>query len=213
MTVVINHGTGTGTGTSKLSIVAAVHMPTLGIGCVQQLPWTITEDLKWFQKLTHGSSVIMGHKTWQSLPTRPLKHRTNIVITTQSNNKCWSSESDKNVRVAASYSEAIDIWCNDVELNTKPAFIIGGGKVYKQALVDPQCDTLYLSKLMFTDNKMDPCNTACFDTFFPTLGDTWQLAPPASPVVTFSHGVRVCPIHGHLTLVKGGVYVYNKMIA
>ena len=51
-----------------------------GIGQANQLPWKISEDLKHFKKLTLNSTVIMGRKTWDSLPIKPLPNRRNIIL-------------------------------------------------------------------------------------------------------------------------------------
>jgi dihydrofolate reductase len=63
-----------------ISIIVAVS-EDLGIGKDNKLLWNISEDLKRFKRLTSGNTVIMGKKTWESLPRRPLPDRTNIVLT------------------------------------------------------------------------------------------------------------------------------------
>ena len=63
-----------------ISIIVAVS-ENLGIGRNNELLWHISEDLKRFKKLTFGKTVIMGKKTWESLPRRPLQGRKNIVLT------------------------------------------------------------------------------------------------------------------------------------
>ena len=62
-----------------------------GIGKDGKLPWHISEDLKNFKKITNNSTIIMGRKTWDSLPEaqRPLKERVNIVMSRDTN---WSAE-------------------------------------------------------------------------------------------------------------------------
>eukprot|EP01031_Cornospumella_fuschlensis_P034236 gene34235-41442_t len=73
-----------------VSLVVAVHYPSLGIGYKGGLPWRIAEDMKFFQKVTSSTettgtqnAVIMGRKTWESIPEkfRPLKDRLNVVLT------------------------------------------------------------------------------------------------------------------------------------
>lgn len=55
-----------------------------GIGMEGKLPWpTIKEDFQWFKKHTEGQIVVMGRKTWDSLPIKPLPNRTNVVLTTR----------------------------------------------------------------------------------------------------------------------------------
>ena len=63
-----------------ISIIVAVS-EDWGIGKDNELLWHISEDLKRFKRLTTGKTVIMGKKTWESLPRRPLPGRKNIVLT------------------------------------------------------------------------------------------------------------------------------------
>src|ERR1700759_4767367 len=58
------------------------------IGKDGAIPWRISDDLKRFKQLTVGKTVVMGRKTWDSLPKRPLPDRTNIVLT---RNHSWSA--------------------------------------------------------------------------------------------------------------------------
>jgi dihydrofolate reductase len=89
------------------------------------LPWHLPEDLAHFKQVTMGSPVIMGRKTWDSLPPRfrPLPGRDNIVVTRQPD---WKADG---ARRAASLADAIAM-CGD-----KPqAWVIGGADIYHQAL-------------------------------------------------------------------------------
>jgi len=88
------------------------------------MPWHLPEDLAHFKQLTHGHPVIMGRKTWDSLPPkfRPLPGRANIVITRQDD---WASEG---VRRAASLKEALQIAGEAAEI-----WVIGGAQIYAQA--------------------------------------------------------------------------------
>ena len=63
-----------------ISIIAAVS-EDWGIGKDNELLWRIPDDLKRFKRLTTGNAIIMGKKTWESLPRRPLPDRKNIVLT------------------------------------------------------------------------------------------------------------------------------------
>jgi dihydrofolate reductase len=94
------------------------------IGKDGTMPWHVPEDLAHFKQLTHGCPVIMGRKTWDSLPPRfrPLSGRTNIVITRQDD---WAADGATRV---GSLEEALqragsvpDIW------------VIGGAQIYAQA--------------------------------------------------------------------------------
>ncbi len=120
------------------------------IGKNGTIPWNLPEDLAFFKKITTGHTVIMGRKTWESLPPkyRPLPNRKNIVITTQ-----------KEYVVP----EGVDIMHNISEIpNLYPKtkrFIIGGAQIYKETLAF--ADTLYITEVHM---QVDHC-----DTFFPDI--------------------------------------------
>jgi dihydrofolate reductase len=94
------------------------------IGKDNQMPWHLPEDLAHFKRVTLGQPVIMGRKTWDSLPARfrPLPGRLNIVVTRQSD---WQAEGALR---AASIEEAMRL-CGDVP----DAWIMGGAEIYRQA--------------------------------------------------------------------------------
>ena len=96
-------------------------------GCIGKnntLPFSIREDLKRFKRLTTGHDIIMGSKTWDSLPKKPLPNRKNIIITR--NNLNFYDNTNENIKYVNSLEEAFDISSNP--------FVIGGGQIYKQAL-------------------------------------------------------------------------------
>lgn len=94
------------------------------IGKDNQMPWHLPEDLAHFKRVTLGQPVIMGRKTWDSLPPkfRPLPGRTNIVVTRQADWRC-----DGALR-AGSIEEAMRL-CADAP----DAWIMGGADIYRQA--------------------------------------------------------------------------------
>ena len=104
------------------------------IGREGGLPWHISSDLKRFKEITMGKPVIMGRKTWDSLPKRPLPGRRNIVITRQPDFRAEGAE------VVASPEEALALCAGEAELA-----VIGGGEVYK--LFWPHVDRLYLTEV------------------------------------------------------------------
>jgi dihydrofolate reductase len=137
----------------KISIIVAI-ANNWAIGKDNQLLWHISRDLQRFKKITLGHQVIMGKKTYESLPFRPLKNRTNVVIT--------DNPDDKFVGCITIYSiqQALDL-CNDAE----ESFIIGGGSVYKQFL--PYANKFYLTRV-HKDFEAD--------TFFPEIDfSEWKL--------------------------------------
>ena len=95
------------------------------IGKDNTLPWHLPEDMAHFKRLTMGCPVIMGRKTWESLPPkfRPLPGRLNIVLTRQAD---WRAQGAQR---AASLPEAMALCPPD-----STAWIIGGAEVYAQAL-------------------------------------------------------------------------------
>ena len=90
-----------------------------GIGKNDKLPWHISEDLKNFKKITLDSTIIMGRKTWMSLPFKPLPKRRNIVL---------SSSNIPNVEVYHNIEDCIRILKKE---SISKIFIIGGASIYK----------------------------------------------------------------------------------
>ncbi len=105
----------------ELTIIAAVSLNNV-IGNKNKLIWKLSDDLKRFKELTTGHSIIMGRKTFDSLP-KPLPNRDNIVITRSSN------YSKPDIKVCSSIEDAINLTKTD----TQP-FIIGGGEIYSQTI-------------------------------------------------------------------------------
>jgi len=114
-----------------ISIIVAI-AENYAIGKNNDLLWHIPEDLKRFRKLTTGHTVVMGKKTYESLPRRPLPNRVNIVISDDP-----EDQFDQCV-MAGSIDDAIN---KLVPLDEN--FIIGGASVYRQLL--PFCDRLYIT--------------------------------------------------------------------
>ncbi|MGN0533047.1 MAG: dihydrofolate reductase [Eubacterium sp.] len=129
----------------KVSIIAAVGR-NLELGRGNDLIWHFKEDMKFFKETTMGSSVIMGRKTFESLP-KALPGRKNIVIT---NNESYSAEGAVTVH---SVDEALK------SADSQEVFVIGGGKIYEQLL--PVADKLYLTEIEAE------CPDA--DTYFPSF--------------------------------------------
>jgi len=114
-----------------ISIIVAVS-EDWGIGKDNELLWHISEDLKRFKRLTSGKTVIMGKKTWESLPKRPLPGRKNIVLTDK------ADELIENSVTAYSLEDALGKCEKSEEI-----FIIGGGSIYRQFM--PIADRLYIT--------------------------------------------------------------------
>ena len=139
-----------------ISAIVAVD-ENFGIGFNGDLLEHIPEDLKRFKQLTTNKTIIMGRKTWESLPNKPLPDRLNIVVTSK-------ERSFEEMTVFTSfeevYSRATHIMPED------EWFIIGGGSIYKEFL--PICDKVYLTKIMVSHENVD--------TYFPNieLMDNWK---------------------------------------
>lgn len=93
------------------------------IGRDGAIPWRIAEDMKRFKALTVGKTVVMGRKTWDSLPRKPLPDRANIVVTRQTG---WSAAG---AVTASSLDDALD-----KAGNADDVMVIGGGEIYRAAL-------------------------------------------------------------------------------
>lgn len=129
-----------------------------GIGKDNRLLASVPEDMKFFRETTSGHVVVMGRKTLESFPGgKPLKNRTNIVITTD-------REYDGKGAVVVNSFEELKKLLESYE--TDDVFIIGGGNVYRQML--PYADTCYITKFRKSFDA---------DTFFPDLDKNpeWKL--------------------------------------
>ncbi|QHX35986.1 dihydrofolate reductase [Spiroplasma sp. TIUS-1] len=95
------------------------------IGKDNKLPWNIKEDLKHFKNYTKGKDVLMGKNTWESLPLKPLPNRKNIIVSTKLN-------LDKSIQaiVETDLTKVLYQYKN----SDKELVVIGGGKIYQQAL-------------------------------------------------------------------------------
>ena len=136
------------------SIEAIVAIDENGaIGRQGDLLCHLPADMKHFKEVTMGHSIVMGRKTFESFPRRPLPGRQNIVIT---RNPGWQYPG---VTVVHSLDEAI------AAAETETLFIIGGAQVYEQAL--PMVEVLHLTRIR--------ARWASADVFFPPLDmDEWQ---------------------------------------
>ena len=136
----------------EIAIIVAI-AENYAIGKNNNLLWHISDDLKRFKKITFGNPVVMGKKTYFSLPLRPLPNRKNIVITD------IPGEIIDNCTMAYSIDHAVTQMDAD-----KPNFIIGGGSIYTQFL--PMANKLYLTRI---HQSFDA------DVFFPKIDfNEWE---------------------------------------
>ena len=138
----------------SITIIAAIGTNNV-IGTDNDLPWHIPEDLKHFKNITTRHTVLMGRKTWESIPQkfRPLPNRKNIIITTQT-----EYTAPEGVLIYHSLEKAF------ANHKTEQLFVIGGGNIYHETI--PYADTLYITKVpQIIDG----------DTFFPEINLTiWE---------------------------------------
>lgn len=136
-------------------IVAACN--NLGIGFKDTVPWNLKKDLRYFQNITKDGVVIMGRRTYFSIPEnfRPLKRRINIVLT--KNKYPFPS----NVLVFNNFEDAL----KRAKTFKKNIYVIGGEDVYKTAIIHKDIEKIY-----YTDIHS---NFMC-DRFFPTIPSTFK---------------------------------------
>lgn len=113
------------------------------IGYDNKLIWYIPLDLKNFKFLTSGHTIIMGRKTWESLPKRPLPDRNNVVIT-------------RNPEYVADGAVVVHSLEEALQQSPGKVFVIGGAEIYKQAL--PYADFIHITYVY---------NNYIGDAFFP----------------------------------------------
>lgn len=136
-----------------ISIIAAISENNV-IGKNNDLIWHISEDLKRFKKLTSGHPIIMGRKTYESLPFKPLPKRKNIILSRKEDLKY------KGASVINSIDKILQE-CNDED----EIFICGGAEIYKLFL--PVANKMYLTKVYHNFEG---------DTFFPDIDfSEWKI--------------------------------------
>ena len=132
-----------------------------GIGYNGDLLEHIPEDLKRFKAITTGNIVVMGRKTWDSLPKKPLPDRMNVIITSNTSDKIMGTNHQ-----FVNWETIMDIILKD----KSNIFIIGGGQIYHQLL--PYCDRVYVTKIYKEHNNVD--------TYFPNLDNMEEWTPAVS---------------------------------
>lgn len=136
-----------------------------GIGCNGDLLVHIPEDMKFFKETTMNSVVVMGRKTFDSLPNKPLPDRINCVVTSKANILEYNSK-DNYYLVNMDYvkKNLLPMFSKYSYLNV---FIIGGGQIYKELL--PYFECVYVTKVShYYDNA---------DTYFPNIDNMseWEI--------------------------------------
>ena len=131
-----------------------------GIGSNGDLLIRIPEDMKHFKKLTTGNVVVMGRKTWESLPNKPLPNRLNLIVTSKERTvdfmTAYINIEEALVRARMASKDPEDEW-----------FVIGGGQLYKELL--PICNKVYVTKVNHAYQNVD--------TYFPNIDNIpeWEM--------------------------------------
>ena len=146
----------------KLNVIVAYDKRNGGIGKDNELVWKLSQDLKNFKSITKDGIVVMGRKTWESLPNnyRPLPERINIVLT--KNVEAFKKQyQNDNLLVYDSITSLInDYLCRELD---KKIFIIGGGKIYTEILENYH---EYVEKIYTTEVYNIP-KTQEYDSYIP----------------------------------------------
>lgn len=132
-----------------------------GIGSNNELLAHIPDDLKNFKRLTENNVIIMGRKTYESLPNKPLPNRTNIVISSKNH----MLEDKGTLFVSMDFIKMfLETQSNDA---LSDCFVIGGGMIYKELL--PYCEKVYVTKIHKSFNNVD--------TYFPNIDNMpeWEM--------------------------------------
>lgn len=141
---------------SKVSIIAAVAQNG-AIGRQGGIPWHLSEDFKYFKKVTLGHPVVMGYGTWLSMGCRALPGRRNIVVS--------RNHLDESCSAADFFPDIVSAVSSAVENDGGETFIIGGGTLYRQAI--GLADKLYITQVM--------ASVPDADTFFPEINPSvWR---------------------------------------
>ena len=174
------------------SVVVAATTSTFGIGYKGQIPWRLPLDLAYFKELTQKTAapsklnaVIMGRKTWESIPKkfRPLSERINVVLSRNSNIR-EELGLPPSVMVASSLVSALQQLSSaeiELQLGVDKVFVIGGEDVYREAVQSQYCESVHLTSVEAEITELD--------TYFPALSACrWRLVSRSAPMV--ENGLR-----------------------
>lgn len=148
----------------KLIVIAAA-CKNMGIGCDGRLPWNLKKEMAYFTKITtktnnleKKNAVIMGRKTWFSIPEkfRPLPNRINIVLSTTLLNL------PKVHFLKHSLADVISLLSTELKDKVEKSFVIGGEALYREVILSDFCNKIYLTRI----NADFKC-----DSFFPQIDE------------------------------------------
>ncbi|XP_057829724.2 bifunctional dihydrofolate reductase-thymidylate synthase 1 [Cryptomeria japonica] len=155
-------------------VVAATS--AMGIGKDGKLPWKLPSDLKFFKEVTSHTSapskknaIIMGRRTWESIPNKlqPLPGRLNVVL---SRSGSFDIATMENVVMCGSLHSALQMLAAPpYALSIETVFVIGGGQVYREALIEPNCDAIHITEIETSfecDTFMPPIDKSIFRPWY-----------------------------------------------
>ncbi|HMM13826.1 MAG TPA: dihydrofolate reductase [Parvibaculum sp.] len=127
--------------TDKVHIALVVAIAENGaIGRDNGMPWRLSSDMAWFKRVTMGKPVIMGRKTWDTLPRKPLPGRPNLVVTRDGDFEAAGAEVFSSLDAALAHAQTLA-----VEGGAGEAMVIGGAQIYEQALA--RATRIYLTEV------------------------------------------------------------------
>ena len=154
------------------------------IGKDNNLLWHLSADMKFFKETTTGHCIITGRKNYESIPSkyRPLKDRTNIVVTRSLDYK------EDNLAVCNSIEAAIEL---AKSIGEKEVFVIGGGQIYQECLEKNLIDKMYITHV---DSVFEA------DTYFPEIDkNNWK----SNQILEFKKDEK--------NLFEAKVFVYDRI--
>lgn len=128
------------------------------IGADGGLPWRLPDDLKYFKAITMGKPLVMGRKTWDSLPRKPLPGRPNLVVTRQPDFQAEGAEVFTDLDAALARADAL---AGESDAEAPEIAVIGGAEIFRLTL--PRAERLYI-----TEVRARPAG----DTVFPEVDRT-----------------------------------------
>lgn len=159
-----------------ISIIACIDIES-GLGDSNgNLLFDLPKDMNHFVSTTNGKTVVMGRKTWESLPSKPLENRKNIVLTNSLTiGELTLYEDINNVEVFTSIDEVLEL------AKKEHVFIIGGGEIYKQLM--PHADELIITHVHTVSDKAE--------VFFPEISiEDWKITKVVENEVDENHAYK-----------------------
>ncbi|MCX6203194.1 MAG: dihydrofolate reductase [Bacteroidetes bacterium] len=146
-------------------VVAAAENNAIGLD--NKLLWHLPKDMRFFKNTTWGMPIVMGRKTFESMGSKPLNGRLNIIIT---RNKEWKNE---DVTVVHTLDEAVAL---AGKFNYNELFVIGGGEIYEMTM--PLANKIWLTRVHASLQG---------DVFFPTLTSDWEMISSTQNAIDEKH--------------------------